>query len=94
PPLLQGLATLLRHAVLPLIPAEGAVGASGDLTPLSSVAAVLGGEREVMYQGRRRPAAEGLAEIGMAPLRLRPTEGLAIRYGTAVMTALACLAFD
>jgi len=57
-PLLDGLATLLRHDVLPLIPAEGSVGASGDLTPLSYVAAVLCGEREVMYQGARRPAAE------------------------------------
>ena len=93
-PLLQGLATLLRHDVLPLIPAEGSVGASGDLTPLSYVAAVLCGEREVMCQGVRRPAAEVLAEIGMAPLRLRPKEGLAIMNGTAVMTALACLAYD
>ena len=92
-PLLQGLATLLHHDVLPLIPAEGSVGASGDLTPLSYVAAVLCGEREVMYQGTRRPAAEVLAEIGMAPLRLRPKEGLAIMNGTAVMTALACLAY-
>ena len=93
-PLLQGLATLLRHDVLPLIPAEGSVGASGDLTPLSYVAAVLCGEREVMYQGARRPAAEVLAEIGMTPMRLRPKEGLAIMNGTAVMTALACLAYD
>ena len=44
-PLLQGLEALLRHDVLPLIPAEGSVGASGDLTPLSYVAAVLCGER-------------------------------------------------
>ena len=93
-PLLEGLATLLRHDVLPLIPAEGSVGASGDLTPLSYVAAVLCGEREVMYQGERRAAGEVLADIGMAPLKLRPKEGLAIMNGTAVMTALACLAFE
>ncbi len=92
-PLLEGLATLLRHDVLPLIPAEGSVGASGDLTPLSYVAAVLCGEREVMYQGECRPAAEVLAQIGMKPLKLRPKEGLAIMNGTAVMTALACLAW-
>ena len=92
-PLLEGLATLLRHDVLPLIPAEGSVGASGDLTPLSYVAAVLCGEREVMYQGERRAAGEVLADIGMAPLKLRPKEGLAIMNGTAVMTALACLAW-
>ncbi|MBN6111414.1 HAL/PAL/TAL family ammonia-lyase [Xanthomonas bonasiae] len=93
PQLLENLASLLRHDVLPLIPAEGSVGASGDLTPLSYVAAVLCGEREVLYKGARRPAAEALADIGMAPLRLRPKEGLAIMNGTAVMTGLACLAW-
>ena len=92
-PLLENLANLLRHDVLPLIPAEGSVGASGDLTPLSYVAAVLCGEREVMHNGVRRPAAEALADIGMEPLRLRPKEGLAIMNGTAVMTGLACLAW-
>ena len=91
---LDGLENLLRHDVLPLIPAEGSVGASGDLTPLSYVAAVLCGEREVIHAGVRRPAAEALAEIGMTPLKLRPKEGLAIMNGTAVMTALACLAWE
>jgi histidine ammonia-lyase len=93
-PLLEGLTRLLQEDVLPLIPAEGSVGASGDLTPLSYVAAVLCGEREVMHRGQRRSAAEVLAEIGMTPLKLRPKEGLAIMNGTAVMTALACLAFQ
>ena len=93
-PLLEGLESLLQHDVLPLIPAEGSVGASGDLTPLSYVAAVLSGEREVLHAGRVRPAPEALAEIGMTPLRLRPKEGLAIMNGTAVMTGLACLAWQ
>ncbi|HET9049642.1 MAG TPA: aromatic amino acid ammonia-lyase [Chiayiivirga sp.] len=92
--LLEGLEALLQHDILPLIPAEGSVGASGDLTPLSYVAAVLCGEREVIHRGVRRTATEALAEVGRAPLRLRPKEGLAIMNGTAVMTALACLAFD
>lgn len=91
--LLQQLAALLRHDALPLIPAEGSVGASGDLTPLSYVAAVLCGEREVWHGEQRRPAAEVLAQLGMRPLKLRPKEGLAIMNGTAVMTALACLAW-
>lgn len=91
--LLEQLALLLRHDVLPLIPAEGSVGASGDLTPLSYVAAVLCGERDVWFGEQRRPAAEVLARLGMKPLRLRPKEGLAIMNGTAVMTALACLAW-
>jgi histidine ammonia-lyase len=91
--LLQQLQALLAHDILPLIPAEGSVGASGDLTPLSYVAAVLCGEREVWHQGKVKPAADALAEHGLTPLRLRPKEGLAIMNGTAVMTALACLAW-
>jgi histidine ammonia-lyase len=60
---------------------------------LSYVAAVLCGEREVLCEGRVMPAAEALARFGIEPLRLRPKEGLAIMNGTAVMTALACLAW-
>lgn len=92
--LLQQLADLLRLDILPRIPAEGSVGASGDLTPLSYVAAVLCGEREVWYRGAIRPASEVLAEHHLGPLRLRPKEGLAIMNGTAVMTGLACLAWQ
>ncbi|WP_338867085.1 aromatic amino acid ammonia-lyase [Myxococcus stipitatus] len=92
--LLTQLEQLLRLDILPLIPAEGSVGASGDLTPLSYVAAVLCGEREVWHRGERRPAAEVLAQHGLKPLKLRPKEGLAIMNGTSVMTALACLAWE
>ena len=91
--LLDQLSALLRHDILPLIPAEGSVGASGDLTPLSYVAAVMCGEREVLYQGRRVPAAEALAAAGLTPMRLRPKECLALVNGTAVMTGIACLAW-
>ena len=91
--LLRQLAALLKHDILPLIPAEGSVGASGDLTPLSYVAAALCGEREVMHRGERCAAADALHAAGLAPLRLRPKEGLAIMNGTAVMTALASLAW-
>ena len=92
--LLEQLMALLQHDILPLIPAEGSVGASGDLTPLSYVAAVLCGEREVVFDGRRLPAAQALAAVGLQPLRLRPKEGLALMNGTALMTALACLAWQ
>ena len=91
--LLGQLAALLRHDILPRIPAEGSVGASGDLTPLSYVAAVLCGERDVLHAGSVKPAADALAAHGLQPLQLRPKEGLAIMNGTAVMTALACLAW-
>ncbi|WP_375760890.1 histidine ammonia-lyase [Corallococcus exercitus] len=93
-PLLTQLELLLKHDVLPMIPAEGSVGASGDLTPLSYVAAVLCGERDVWHRGERKPAAQVLQSLGISPLKLRPKEGLAIMNGTAVMTALACLAWE
>jgi histidine ammonia-lyase len=92
--LLEQIARLLGAGLLPLIPSEGSVGASGDLTPLSYLAAVLCGEREVWRDGVEMPAAQALREAGITPLRLRPKEGLAIMNGTAVMTALACLAYD
>ncbi|SHM36647.1 HAL/PAL/TAL family ammonia-lyase [Vreelandella subglaciescola] len=91
--LLERLVWLLEHDVLPVIPEEGSVGASGDLTPLSYLAAVLCGEREVIDNGHRRPASEALAERGLTPYRLKPKEGLALMNGTAVMTALGALAY-
>lgn len=91
--LLTQIERLFAHDLLPRIPSEGSVGASGDLTPLSYLAAVLCGERDVWRGNEVVPAAEALAQAGITPLHLRPKEGLAIMNGTAVMTALACLAW-
>jgi histidine ammonia-lyase len=91
--LLQGLERLLTCDILPLIPQEGSVGASGDLTPLSYVAAALIGERDVLYQGQKYPANEILKKLKLPLVKLRPKEGLAVMNGTAAMTAIACLAF-
>ncbi|MBB2898535.1 histidine ammonia-lyase [Pseudomonas sp. AS2.8] len=91
--LLERLTAFLREDILPLIPEEGSVGASGDLTPLSYVAAALCGERQVLWRDEIRDAAEVHAELGWTPLVLRPKEALALMNGTAVMTGLACLAF-
>lgn len=90
--LLQQISQLLEHDILPLIPQEGSVGASGDLTPLSYLAAVLAGERAVYYRGQTQTASSVFERLKIAPLTLQPKEGLAIMNGTAVMTALACLA--
>ncbi len=92
--LLQQLTALITHDILPRVPAEGSVGASGDLTPLSYVVAAMCGEREVMVRDELMSAATALQAAGLDPLRLRPKEGLAMMNGTAVMTALACLAWD
>jgi len=92
--LLQQLADCLKQDILPLIPQEGSVGASGDLTPLSYVAAVLAGEREVFYQGARQATQTVFAALNIKPLTLKPKEGLAIMNGTAAMTGIACLAYQ
>ncbi len=92
--LLQQIVTLLAHDVLPLIPQEGSVGASGDLTPLSYLAAVLAGEREVLYQGKCLSTLSVFSQLNIEPLALKPKEGLAIMNGTAAMTGVACLAYE
>jgi histidine ammonia-lyase len=92
--LLERLCELLARRILPVIPEEGSVGASGDLTPLSYLAALVMGEREARVAGAVLPAAQALERAALAPLALRPKESLAIMNGTSVMTALACLAFD
>jgi histidine ammonia-lyase len=92
--LLERLCDLVRLRILPVIPQEGSVGASGDLTPLSYVAATLVGEREVYHRGEVVDAAEALGRYDLEPLELRAKEGLAVLNGTSVMTAIACLAWD
>ncbi len=92
--LLQQLELMINHRATPIIPEEGSVGASGDLTPLSYVAAAMVGERDLRYKGEKRPAIDVLNELGMEPVGLLPKEGLAIMNGTAVMTALAALAWS
>lgn len=91
--LLQQLVYLLQKDVIPVIPQEGSVGASGDLTPLSYVSAVLCGKRKVWYRGQQAYTEKIFDALEIAPLKLRPKEGLAIMNGTAAMTGLACLAF-
>lgn len=92
--LLRNLTALITQDILPLIPQEGSVGASGDLTPLSYLAAVLAGEREVMYQGERQATQAVFSRLDIQPLTLKPKEGLAIMNGTAAMTGIACLAYQ
>lgn len=88
---IERLCDMLRLRILPRIPSEGSVGASGDLTPLSYVAAAMVGEREVSWRGRIVPAAQALEEARLQPLTLLPKESLAIMNGTSFMTGLGCL---
>src|SRR5262245_56670576 len=92
--LLLRLCELLNQRALPRIPEEGSVGASGDLTPLSYLAALVVGEREATLRGRVMPSADALAELGLEPLALLPKESLALMNGTSVMTGIAVLCFE
>jgi histidine ammonia-lyase len=75
--------------LIPWVPSQGSVGASGDLAPLAHMTLALLGEGEMLVDGQRRPAAAALAEAGIAPLQLKAKEGLALINGTQVSTALA-----
>lgn len=87
--LLKRFELLLSHKIYPLIPSQGSVGASGDLTPLSYIAAVIAGEREVIYQGKERTAQDVYEELEITPYVFKPKEALAIMNGTAAMSAIA-----
>ncbi|XP_021965031.1 histidine ammonia-lyase [Folsomia candida] len=91
--LLAQLTALLRHDVLPRIPQEGSVGASGDLSHLSYIGAVISGHRDVLYHGQVMPADAALAKVGLKPLVLENKEALGILNGTSAMTGVACLAW-
>ena len=86
------LEALLTRGLTPVVPAQGSVGASGDLAPLAHMAAAMIGTGEIEAGGARRPAAEALSKAGLAPLTLGPKEGLALLNGTQFSTAYALAA--
>lgn len=83
------LVAAYNAGLVPYVPGQGSVGASGDLAPLSHMALALMGEGEMLVDGRRVPALPALREAGLAPLALQPKEGLALINGTQTSTALA-----
>ncbi|MFX8262450.1 aromatic amino acid lyase, partial [Acinetobacter baumannii] len=87
--LVDALLALANANVLPVIPAKGSVGASGDLAPLAHMACVLIGEGQAKVDGKVVPGAEAMRSIGLQPFVLGPKEGLALLNGTQVSTALA-----
>jgi histidine ammonia-lyase len=86
---MEALAALINADVLPVIPGQGSVGASGDLAPLAHMSLVLIGEGAAVVKGARVTGAEALKVAGVAPVALGPKEGLALLNGTQVSTALA-----
>jgi len=92
--LLEHLADFLNLGITPVIPSEGSVGASGDLTPLSYVLAALAGERDVDYRGKRMPAKSALRKANLEPYIFKAKEPLAMVNGTSVMTGIAAVVLD
>ena len=91
PETLALLEVMLEREIIPVIPAQGSVGASGDLAPLAHLAAFMIGVGEAMDE-ERTPAGEALARAGLAPVTLGPKEGLALLNGTQFSTAAALAA--
>jgi histidine ammonia-lyase len=91
---LKSLVELLNRGVVPVVPAKGSVGASGDLAPLSHLAIVLLGGGEAFVEGERLPGADALKRAGLAPIELSFKEGLALNNGTTQMLATAVLVLD
>ena len=92
--LLKRFELLLEHEIYPLIPSQGSVGASGDLAPLSYIAAVIAGEREVSYKSKERKTKDVYKELGIEPYVFKAKEALGVINGTATMSAIAICAIE
>lgn len=88
---LQRLVDFLNLGILPVVPSQGSVGASGDLAPLAHMCLPLIGEGEVEFEQQLQPAAAVLSRLGLAPLQLEAKEGLALINGTQTMGSLLAL---
>src|SRR5690606_33440986 len=86
---IDALLALANAGVMPVIPGQGSVGASGDLAPLAHMSAVLIGEGEAVRGDERLRGEQAMAAAGLPAVELAPKEGLALLNGTQVSTALA-----
>ncbi|SER99662.1 histidine ammonia-lyase [Sphingobium sp. YR768] len=89
PETVQMLEAMLQRGLTPVVPAQGSVGASGDLAPLAHMTAAMIGEGRIVCDGVEMPAAQALEQAGLTPLQLGPKEGLALLNGTQFSTAFA-----
>lgn len=85
--LVDQLKTFINKRIIPYIPEQGSLGASGDLAPLSHLAIALIGEGKVYYNNELRPTTDVLKELNIKPHVLEAKEGLALINGTQPMTA-------
>ena len=89
PEIIRLLSAMLERDLIPVIPGQGSVGASGDLAPLAHMAAAMIGMGSILSEHGAVPADQALASAGLAPLELGPKEGLALLNGTQFSTACA-----
>jgi histidine ammonia-lyase len=92
PATIELLEAMLTKGLVPVVPAQGSVGASGDLAPLAHMTAAMIGVGEMFVGDQRLPATDALAQAGLVPLVLGPKEGLALLNGTQFSTAYALAA--
>ncbi len=92
--IVERMVEMLNRDLVPVVPEQGSLGASGDLAPLANLALPLIGLGELLVDGGAVPAAEALANAGLAPLELKAKEGLALVNGTQGMLAVGILAAD
>ena len=88
------LVACLNKNVLPVIPSQGSVGASGDLAPLAHMALLLVGEGLAWRDGKQIPGGDALKAESLEPIQLQAKEGLALINGTQLITSLGCLALQ
>jgi len=88
----ERLVDFYNNNIIPVIYAQGSLGASGDLAPLAHLSLPLIGEGEVYYQGKIQPSKNVLKKLNWIPIELQSKEGLALLNGTQFMSAYACLA--
>ena len=92
--IVERMVQMLNLDLVPVVPEQGSLGASGDLAPLATLALPLLGAGEVLMDGKTVPAAEALAAAGLAPIELKAKEGLALVNGTQGMLAVGILAAE
>src|ERR1700746_157672 len=88
PQTVETLCAMLDAGVHPVIPAQGSVGASGDLAPLAHLAQVVIGEGRANFQGAELDGSEAMRRAGIAPVALEAKEGLSLLNGTQGMLSL------
>ena len=86
---IEQIQNMLSRGVIPVIPDQGSVGASGDLAPLAHMAAAMIGEGEACFDGKRMPSQDALDSAGLSPIILNAKEGLGLINGTQFSTACA-----